>query len=370
MAVLASALYSYLALATSESSAPTEALHTRHYFYVGGEYVNIPGGHAFQNQMYVEKLTPQHGSSKPYPIVFVHGGDQTGTNFLNKPDGGRGWASWFLDRGYEVYIVDRTLTARSAYQPSSNLSLGIFSVEFISQRFTAVQNYPLWPQAKLHTQWPGTGEMGDPIFDNYYASNVQAVSDTIAQETTMKAAGEALLDKIGPAVVITHSQGGLYGWQWADNRPELVKALIQIEPKGPPFQEVIFSSAFDRPYGLTSIPLQYDPMPTNTSVPFETVVVPAPVNDSSLYPCLIQKEPASKLPNLAKVPILIETGEASYHATYDYCVIEFLKQAGVNAQHLELGKVGIHGNAHLQFMEKNSDDIAAVLHNWIVKTVK
>jgi hypothetical protein len=49
--------------------------------------------------------------------------------------------------------------------------------------------------------------MGDRIFDTYYMSNVQSISNTVEEETRMKAAGEALLDKIGPAVVITHSQG-------------------------------------------------------------------------------------------------------------------------------------------------------------------
>ncbi|KAL2871365.1 alpha/beta hydrolase [Aspergillus lucknowensis] len=344
-----------------------ESLHSREYFYVGGEYVNTAAGYLFHNQMYVEKLSPPEGSSQPYPVVFLHGGAQTGTNFLNKPDGGRGWASWFLDEGYEVYVVDRTMTARSPTIPQDGFSESVFSAEFIAQRFTAVQNYPLWPQAKLHSQWPGTGERGDPIFDAYYASNVQSISNSIAQERTMKAAGEALLDKIGPAVLITHSQGGLYGWSLADSRPELIKALIQIEPKGPPFREVIFSSDFSRPWGLTAIPLTYDPAPTNTTAPLEMQTVPADSPD--LLECIIQKEPARQLPNLAKVPILIDSGEASYHAQYDYCFIKFLKQAGVAAEHLDLGKVGIHGNAHLQFLEKNSDQIAEKLHEWISKTV-
>ena len=180
----------------------------------------------------------------------------------------------------------------------------------------------------------------------------------------MKAAGERLLDRIGPAIVITHSQGGLYGWSWADSRPGLIKALIQIEPKGPPFREVIFSSEYSRPWGLTSIPLTYDPSPTNLSSPLAMNSIPT--HSSDLLPCIIQHEPARKLPNLARVPILISTGEASYHAQYDYCFIKFLHQAGVPAQHLELGCVGLHGNGHLQFMERNSDDIAQALHEWMV----
>lgn len=184
----------------------------------------------------------------------------------------------------------------------------------------------------------------------------------------MRAAGTALLDKVGPAVLITHSQGGLYGWALADSRPTKVKALIQIEPKGPPFTEAVFDTSFTRPWGLTTIPLTYSPAPTDMNNPLTTKVVPS--TSINLTSCMIQAEPARKLTNIAKVPVLIDTGEASYHAMYDHCFILFLKQAGVKAEHLELGKAGIHGNAHLQFMEKNSDAIAAKLNEWIVKTVK
>jgi hypothetical protein len=41
--------------------------------------MDTPVGHILHNQMYVEKLSPAKGSRKPYPIVFVHGGGQTGT---------------------------------------------------------------------------------------------------------------------------------------------------------------------------------------------------------------------------------------------------------------------------------------------------
>lgn len=59
------------------------APHFRDYFYIGGQYVqsnsSSDGGSYFHNQMYVEKLSPVHERVQPYPIVFVHGGGQTGT---------------------------------------------------------------------------------------------------------------------------------------------------------------------------------------------------------------------------------------------------------------------------------------------------
>ena len=46
-----------------------------------------------------------------------------------------------------------------------------------------------WPQAALHDQWPGNGSRGDPIFDAFYSSNVQFISNATYQETAVQAAG-------------------------------------------------------------------------------------------------------------------------------------------------------------------------------------
>ena len=77
--------------------------------------------------------------------------------------------------------------------------------------------------------------MGDPISNAFYASTVPSLKDYAAEETLMQAAGASLLDRVGPAILITHSQGGTHGWLWADARPELVKAIVAIEPSGPLF---------------------------------------------------------------------------------------------------------------------------------------
>lgn len=210
--------------------------------------------------------------------------------------------------------------------------------------------------------------MGDPIFDAYYASNVPILSDTTEQERTTRDAGIALLDKIGPSIIIAHSQGALAGWSWADSRPELVKALIQLEPKGPPFREAIFADILSRPWGLTSIPLSYDPPPTYQMETLAMEIHQSETSDHMIY--TLQAEPARQLVNLKEVPICIVTAEASYHAIYDHCFIKFLKQAGcMDVENLELGKVGIHGNGHLMFMEKNSDEIAARIEAWISNKV-
>lgn len=51
----------------------------------------------------------------------------------------------------------------------------------------------------------------------------------------------ALLDRIGPAVVITHSASGPVGWLVADRRPTLVQAIVAVEPMGPQFASIPMS---------------------------------------------------------------------------------------------------------------------------------
>jgi hypothetical protein len=69
------------------------------------------------------------------------------------------------------------------------------------------------------------------------------------------------------------------------------------------------------------------------------------------------------------IPILIETSQASYHAVYDHCTVDFLRQAGVTVDFIRLEDLGIFGNGHIQMMEKNNIRIAEVLHQWILKYV-
>ena len=61
------------------------------------------------------------------------------------------------------------------------------------------------------------------------------------------------------------------------------------------------------------------------------------------------------------------TGEASPHITYDQCVVNYLRQAGVKVDWIKLGEVGVHGNGHFSFLEKNNLDVAEVVEDWIQK---
>ncbi|KAL1886927.1 hypothetical protein Cpir12675_006848 [Ceratocystis pirilliformis] len=339
----------------------------RTFFYVGGGYEVVGSGHLYTNQMYIEKLVPVHGVTKRTPIVLIHGQAQTGTNWLIKPDGSRGWASNFIEQGYEVYIVDQTFRGRSAWKPQAGATTpSTYSAEIIQQRFTAVKDYMLWPQAASHTRWPGTGKMDDSVFDTFYSSNVEFINNATYQQTTVQRAGAALLDKIGrPVILIGHSQGGIMPIVIADARPDLTKGLILLEPTGPTFREGVFSTSAARAYGLTDIPLTYSPAVSDPAT--DLVKQEYPARGENYLSCLLQAEDSVRtLPNLAPKPIIVVTSEASYHAPYDYCVVNYLKQAGCSrTQGLELADIGIHGNAHMFFMEDNSRQIQSVLAGWI-----
>src|SRR6516162_328176 len=145
-------------------------------FYIGGQYVDDHGDMPMIGQAFVEFQIPQR-QTHPYPIVLVHGGSQTGTGWISTPDGREGWAIYLLRRGYAVYIVDQVGRGRSAYIADVYGASRTQTREYVMQRFSTSEKFNLWPQARLHTQWPGTGEPGDPVFDNYFASNVPSMEN-------------------------------------------------------------------------------------------------------------------------------------------------------------------------------------------------
>ena len=240
----------------------------------------------------------------------------------------------------------------------------VVPVDTIQRYFTTSEKFPLaWPQAGLHTQWPGTGLKGDPAFDAFYASQVQLQSSPFISDDNNKPADIALLEKIGPAVLVTHSQSGPYGWVAADARPNLVKGIIAVEPEGPPFVNETGPTGSPRVDGVTRLPLVYDPPVVDIARDLKTVTIPPP--KEGLTPCTIQASPAKKLVNVAKVPVIIITGEASYHAPYDYCTVKFLEQAGVQVEWPDLGSLGLHGNGHFPFLERNNLEIAKLVEKWL-----
>ena len=149
-------------------------------------------------------------------------------------------------------------------------------------------------------------------------------------------------------------------------RPGRVKGIVQLEPSGPPFTlRPPFGNDPAFAFGLTDLEIGYEPPAGKNAENMETVVVPA--IDADHNDCIMQNPPAKRLTNLSKVPQLVVTGEASFHAPYDYCTVKYLGQAGVDVEHADLGKEGINGNGHMFFMEENNIEIAERVYQWLQK---
>ena len=187
-------------------------------FSIPGRYVEVDKQTVMVGQMFVQYQIPKN-KTRPYPVVMVHGGGQTGINFLSTPDGRRDWADDFVANGYAVYVVDQSGRGRSGFFGDVYGKTRKSTVGNATPRFTAPEIRKLWPQAHLHTQWPGKGTQGYPAFDEFFATQVETIGDEALIEQLNRAAGAKLLDRIGPAVLLVHSQAGVIGWSIADERP-------------------------------------------------------------------------------------------------------------------------------------------------------
>ena len=179
------------------------------------------------------------------------------------------------------------------------------------------------------------------------------------QHLVWRQRGAMLLDKIGPAIIMTHSAGGPFGWLVAEARPNLVKGIIAVEGGGQPF-------AGQNVWGMSTIPVTYDPPVTDPSE-IKTKSVAAPESGVNAY--LLQEEPARKLKNLQNIPIVIVTAEASFASPGNPAAIAYFKQAGCKAEELRLANLGIHGNGHMMMLEKNNREVLKPILEWVEKNV-
>ncbi|MGU3544238.1 alpha/beta hydrolase [Methylobacterium sp. A52T] len=365
---------------------PAEPVTRAGYFYIGGRYQKLGDKTVMVGQMFVQSRTPAR-VTQPYPVVMVHGLAQTGVNYLATADGRPGWVQRFVEKGYQVYVVDQVGRGRSGTNPEVYGPYDRLGTRSLERTHTAPEVYDLYPQAKLHTRWPGgAGVQGNAAFDQFFASQVPFLANSQQTEEWVDPALVALLDRIGPAILLTHGQAALFGWAASDARPDLVKAHVAVEPNGPPFFDVQFRGGKEfwektgdgraRAYGLTRMPLTFDPP---VRAPEDLTVAQAAKGSDSKSDnraadgrirCWLQGEPVRSLPNLAKVPAVVVTAEASFHATYDDCTVAFLTQAGARPDVVRLADRGLHGNGHMMMLETNSDAVADVLAGWLADRVK
>ena len=326
---------------------------SRGFFWVGTEPSRTEAGTFSDGPMYVEWESPEE-VRQPYPVVLVHGGGGQGLDYLGTPDGRPGWASFLVEEGFSVYVVDRPGHGRSPYHPDL---LGPMSPVVPDEYLLGVFAPP--EAAAEHTQWPGDHSADGDVDRQWFSSGGPMRGDWSAMHALEQTRLAQLLDRIGPAVVVCHSAGGPAGYLAADARPELVKALVAIETVGPPFLD---APGMSLPWGVAAAPMVFDPPaadPSELQRTVDTTRGPIPVT--------LQQEPARRLANLSQVPIAVVTAPTSPFAHFDGHLVAFLEQAGCEVDLVRLADHGVHGNGHGMMFERNNRAVLQVILDWLAK---
>jgi pimeloyl-ACP methyl ester carboxylesterase len=310
----------------------------RGQFWIPGDRVAVHGLTYQAGPMFVEWEAPEN-VTRPFPIVLMHGGGFQGTEWLDTPDGRPGWAQRLVEAGYPVLVVDRPGHGRSPFHVGTLGAMGpAFSYEG-GRRIYVPES-----QAARHTQWP-FDPADEAAMDDFIAGYGPLPADLAASQRMDADRVAALLDRIGPAILLTHSASGPDGWLIADRQPELVVAIVSIEPMGPPFAEI--PNIGPLAWGPAAVPLTFDP-------PIST---PEALRASELG--------TVRLPRLAGLPILAVTAEASDFAAATPPMVDFLNAGGASAEVLHLPDHGVFGNGHGLIYERNSDEALRPVLRWL-----
>lgn len=308
------------------------------HFWIPGEIVEGEDGlHRQRLPLFVQWQAPAE-ITKPYPLVLVHGGGGQLTDWQGTPDGRPGWMDAFVDAGYLVYAVDRPGHGRSWAHPDLAGKIGpMFAYELALGLFSA--------DIPGHDQGVWENVIGDPTLDQMVPGMGYMLEDLAESQRLDQDRISRLLDRIGPAVLVTHSAGGPAGWLVADARPELVKGVFALEPMGPPFAGPF--ATLD--YGITKAPLTYEPAFPG----MEALEASAPGEYT--------------LPNFRGIPMVVAVSAASPFTSWGHTMSDFINDHGGNAEFLNLGDAGVQGNGHAPMFERNSAEAIQPILDWIAR---
>ena len=313
-------------------------------FAVGGTVLQNPGvydpikrisaGQTFHgDHAYVFYQVPLN--ARKLPLVFLHGAGQFSKTWETTPDGREGFQNIFLRRGFGVYLLDQprrgdagrsTVPATITPTPDEQFWFDTFRVGVWPEYFPGVQ-FPR-DEVSLNQYFrqmtPNTGPFDAGL-----------ISDAVV----------ALLDKVGPGILVTHSQGGGPGWLTAI-KSENTRAIVAYEP----------GSGFVFPAG--EVPAA---MPSAAGA-LEAVGIPL-----------------QDFMKLTKIPIVIYYGDyipaqPSVNPGQDGWRVRLamarlwadtVKRHGGDVTVVHLPEIGIHGNTHFPFSDLNNVEIADVLAKFL-----
>ena len=158
-------------------------------------------------------------NARRLPLVFWHGHGQSAKTWETTPDAREGFQNIFLRRRFPVYLIDQPRRGRAARgtqpiaitaTPDEQLWFGIFRLG-------------AWPDFYPGVQFSRDREALNQFFR-------QMVPNTGPYDVQVNTeAVSALFSKIGPGILVTHSQSGGLGWRTAIKNRN-VRAIVSFEP--------------------------------------------------------------------------------------------------------------------------------------------
>lgn len=353
--ILAAAFTALPLMANAQQPAEDKpiVLKTMGSLFFGGTVQTLPNGETFHGDHgYAQFYIPQN--ARTYPLIMWHGIGQSGRTYESTPDGREGYMAILPRRDWPVYIIDQPRRGRAGYTASKvDMTNAVPTITSESGVWDAFRN-GLWltpskPYFFPVSQFPKTPDAVDQFF-RQQTPDTGAEPRTKEYRDTMANTMAQLLKQTGPAVLITHSNSGQYGWATAMADPEHVKAVVAYEPG---------SSAFPS-----------DDMPADLLLSDSDFInkVQAP-----------QEVSPEEFENLTKMPILIIYGDniakeksdnfnsevwriSKYRAQQ---MAERINARGGDAKLVVLPELGIKGNTHAPFADLNNLEIAKILENFL-----
>ncbi len=269
------------------------------------------------------------------PLVFLHGNGQFTKTWETTPDGREGFQTIFLRRGFAVYLIDQP---RRGNAGRSTVAATITPVPD-DQYWFDLFRVGIWPD-----YFPGVQFARDPETLNQYFRQITPNTGPFDVEVVSDAVSE-LFNKIGPGILITHSQGGGPGWITAIKNPN-VRAVVSYEP----------GSSFVFPQG--EVP---DPK-VGSGGTLEAVGIPL-----------------EDFMKLTKIPIIIyygdnipatpndNPGQDMWRVRLEMARLwrEAVNRHGGDVTLVHLPETGISGNTHFPFSDLNNVQIADLLSRFL-----
>jgi hypothetical protein len=315
-------------------------------FAVGGSVITNPGSYDAINRSpagqtvhgdhaYVFYQVPAR--ARPLPLVMWHGIGQFSKTWETTPDGREGYQTIFLRRGFPVYVVDQPRRGRAG---RATLPTTITPTPD-EQDWFGTFRLGIWPDF-----FPGVQFARDPEALNQYFR--QITPDTGPLDTRLAAdAVTALFEKIGPAILVTHSHSGGMGWRVA-SRTGKVRAIVSYEP----------GSGF--------------------VFPQDEVPPPVPMAGGAMTAVGV---PLSEFLPLTKIPIVIyygdnipaqqvaNPGQDGWRARLVMARQwrDVVNRHGGDVTVVHLPELGIRGNTHFPFSDLNNVEVANLMSEFLRK---